>query len=274
MNTQARGWYTFVFALVSMGLFFPVYADVVQMHKEMLYPSVRVKVGIGYGSGTVIFSSQYEDEQHTYILTNHHVVQRNITINEEWSSKEQEMVKVEKLTPVTVEWFDYNDLSRQVGTRGKTAEIVAYDTNLDLAILRIRDKEAVIKHVATMAPEDRILNLFEGAWAIGSGLGQPPFPTWGMISNLDQMIQGNRYIFASAPIIFGNSGGTLYHYEDTCECYEMIGVPSLMSGSWATGPVTHMGWAIPMETIYKFLRNNNLHFIWGEEVPEEEDEDE
>ena len=240
----------------------------------MLYPSVRVKVGSGGGSGTVIFSGKYDGEQHTYVLTNHHVVSSNITIKEEWSNKEQKMVKYESLSPVTVEWFDYNDLSREVGTRGKTADIVAYDATNDLALLRVRDKESQIKYVAKLAPEDRTLFLFEEVYAVGSGLGQPPFPTYGMLSNLDQRIKGLRYIFASAPIIFGNSGGTLYHYETACDCYEMIGVPSKMSGSWSSGPVTHMGWAIPMDRIYDFLRGNDKHFIWGEEVPVEEADEE
>lgn len=254
---------------------FPVSADVIKMHSEMLYPSVRVKVGDSSGSGTVIFSAEYDGEQYTYVLTNHHVVKNNIIIKEEWSNKEQKEVKYESLSPVTVEWFDYNDMSREVGTRGKTADIVAYDTTYDLALLQIRDKESVIKHVAILAPEDRILFLFEEAWAVGSGLGKPPFPTWGMISNLDQQIGGKRYIFASAPIVFGNSGGTLYHYEESCGCYEMIGVPAIgavIRLGFGGSTVEHMAWSIPMETVYEFLRNNSKHFVWGEEVPVDEDE--
>lgn len=269
-----KRWSAFMFALVAVGLFYPAHASVTQMHEEMLYPSVRVKAKGGMGSGTVIYSSQYEGEQHTYVLTNHHVVAGNITVKSEWSSKAQKEVKTERLTPVTVEWFDYNDMSREVGTRGKSADIVAYNVSLDLALIRIKDKEAKIKYVVNLAPENRNLFLFEEAWAVGSGLGQPPFPTVGMISNLDQTIKGNRYIFASAQIIFGNSGGTLYHYEVACDCFEMIGVPSMMSGNWSSGPVTHMGWAIPMETVYGFLRSHDKHFIWGEEVPEEEEDEE
>ena len=259
---------------IALSVVIPAYAGgVVQMHNEMLYSSVRVKAEGGSGSGTVIFSSKYEGEMHTYVLTNHHVVARNIVIKEEWSNKDQKEVKFESLSPVTVEWFDYNSLSREIGTRGKTADIVAYDATNDLALLRIRDKESVIKYVATLAPEDRDLFLFEEAWAVGSGLGQPPFPSYGMLSNLDQRIGGKRFIFASAPIIFGNSGGTLYHYEETCDCYEMIGVPSMVSGSWATGPVTHMGWAIPMDRIYAFLSDNKKQYVWGEEVPEDEEDE-
>ncbi len=247
--------------------------ELVQMHQEMLYPSVRIKVSGGGASGTVVYSSEYEGQQHTYVLTNFHVISSNIKVGDEWSPQEQKQVKVERRSPVMVEWFDYNDLSREVGTRGKTADIVAYNENLDLALLRIRDKEATIKHIAKLAPENRVLHLFEAAWAVGSGLGQPPFPTQGMISNLDQQINGNRYIFSSAPIIFGNSGGSLYHYEESNQSYEMIGVPAMgavIRLGWGGSTVEHMAWAIPMETVYKFLRDNRFHFIWGEVVPDED----
>ena len=263
-----------VLTLAFIGFCIPVNASVLQMHSEMLYNSVRVVGERGaMGSGTVIFSAQYRGEQHSYVLTNHHVVARNIVIKEEWSNKEQKTVKFESLSPVTVEWFDYNDLSREVGTRGKVADIVAYSKTHDLAVLRVRDKETKVKYVANLAPRDRTLFLFEESWVTGSGLGQVPFPTYGLISNLDQRIKGLRYILSSAPIIFGNSGGTLYHYEESCDCYEMIGVPSMMSGSWNTGPITHMGWSIPMGRIYDFLIDNSLQFIWGEEVPDEDEEE-
>ncbi len=244
-------------------------ADLVQKHQEMLYPVVVVEAARGTGSGTVIFSAEIDGEWGTYVLTNHHVVRSAITVKDEWDSKLQEEVKRESRTPVQVSWFDYNDYSREIGTRGQTADIVAYDATLDLALLRTRDVERGVDYAAQLMPEDAPLYLFEITWAVGAGLGKPPFPTEGAVSNLDQRINGLRYILSSAPIIFGNSGGALFHWSPERERYEFIGVPARVSGTW-TGVVTHMAWAIPLETVREFLRANDFGFILGDPPVEEE----
>ena len=247
-------------------------ADLVQKHREMLYPVVVVATGSGLGSGTVIFSAEADDEWQTYVLTNHHVVRSAITVKEEWDPKSQEEVKREQRSPVQVRWFDYNDYSREIGTRGQIADIVAYDATLDLALLQTRDTERGVDDVAHLMPEDAPLYLFEITWAVGAGLGKPPFPTEGAVSNLDQRIGGQPYILSSAPIIFGNSGGALFHWSPERSRYEFIGVPAKVSGTWS-GVVTHMAWAIPLTTVREFLRDNDFGFILGdpaiEDIPEE-----
>jgi len=247
-------------------------ADLVQKHREMLYPVVVVATGSGLGSGTVIFSSEVDGAWQTYVLTNHHVVRSAITVKEEWDPKSQEEVKREQRSPVQVRWFDYNDYSREIGTRGQIADIVAYDATLDLALLQTRDTERGVDDVAHLMPEDAPLYLFEITWAVGAGLGKPPFPTEGAVSNLDQRIGGQPYILSSAPIIFGNSGGALFHWSPERSRYEFIGVPAKVSGTWS-GVVTHMAWAIPLTTVREFLRDNDFGFILGdpaiEDIPEE-----
>lgn len=246
--------------------------DLVQKHQEMLYPVVVVEAGSGKGSGTVIFSAEVDGEWKTYVLTNHHVIASAITVKKEWDPKAQKEKKREQRSPVKVLWFDYNEYSREIGTRGQTADIVAYDATLDLALLRTRDTERGVDYAAHFMPEDSSLYLFETSWAVGAGLGKPPFPTVGAISNLDQRISGLTYILSSAPIIFGNSGGALFHWSVERELYEFIGVPARLSGTW-TGPVTHMAWAIPLTTVRKFLRANSFGFIIGDEVDVEDDEE-
>ncbi len=272
-NLSAR--WTLVMA-VAMAAFFTIApaalaapADLVQKHQEMLYPVVVVEAARGSGSGTVIFSAEVDGEWQTYVLTNHHVVASAIKIKDEWDPKLQEEVKRESRTPVQVRWFDYNDYSREIGTRGQTADIVAYDATLDLALLRTRDTERGVDYAAHLMPEDAPLYLFEITWAVGAGLGEPPFPTEGAISNLDQRIKGQRYILSSAPIIFGNSGGALFHRSPERERYEFIGVPARVSGTW-TGVVTHRAWAIPRSTVREFLRANDFGFILGDPPAEEE----
>ena len=248
-------------------------ADLVQKHREMLYPVVVVAAGSSLGSGTVIFSTEVDDAWQTYVLTNHHVIRSAITVKEEWDSKTQEEVKREQRSPVQVRWYDYNDYSREIGTRGQIADIVAYDATLDLALLQTRDTEGGVDHVAHLMPEDATLYLFEITWAVGAGLGKPPFPTEGAVSNLDQRINGQPYILSSAPIIFGNSGGALFHWSPERSRYEFIGVPAKVSVVGFSSVVTHMAWAIPLATVREFLRDNDFDFILGdppvEDMPEE-----
>ncbi len=244
--------------------------DVIQKHREMLYPVVVVDAGSGPASGTVIFSAEVDGEWQTYVLTNHHVVRSAIKVKKEWDPKSQGEVKREQRSPVQIRWFDYNDYSREIGTRGQIADIVAYDATLDLALLQTRDTERGVEHAAHLMPEDAPLYLFEITWAIGAGLGKPPFPTEGAVSNLDQRINGQPYILSSAPIIFGNSGGALFHWSPERERYEFIGVPAKVSAvGWGT-VVTHMAWAIPLATVREFLRANDFGFILGD--PSEETE--
>ena len=229
------------------------------MHEQMLYPVVLIDVGNGGGSGTVIRSAKNETGQaETYILTNFHVVESAVKVAMEWDPVKKEDVKKETRSPIDASWFIYNQLSRSVGTIGKVADIVAYDRTIDLALLKSRDVENLVPYVAKIAAADTPLVLFEEVWAVGAGLGQPPFPTQGMLSNLDTRISGDRYIFSSAPIIFGNSGGALFYR--TKDGYEVIGVPAKMSGAYGT-PISHMAYSIPHESIHLFLKNNEMEWL-------------
>jgi S1-C subfamily serine protease len=229
-------------------------------HVQMLYPVVQVQAANGSGSGTVIYSDEQnkEDAITTYILTNHHVIADSIEIIEQWSSENGKNIKIEKRTPVTVRFFRYNKLSRAIGTSGKTADIVAYDKTVDLALLKLHDVENSVQYVANLIPINSPLYLFKQTWAVGSGLGQPPFPTTGVLSNLDQRVDSNKMILSSAPIIFGNSGGALFHHSVKRDRYELIGVPSKVSAAGFSTIVSHMAWSIPMETVRKFLKDKKI----------------
>jgi hypothetical protein len=259
----------------------------VQRHEEMLYTATLIRVSTGSGSGTVIYSAERavqeceeakEDgddpvcidvldddgvvqmEWHTYLLTNHHVISGAVKINKEFDPQKGEKVDVERRLTVDVEWFEYNEYSRHIGTRGKKAEIVAYDKAADIAILRVKDRERGVAHVAYIIPEDASIYLTDTVYAVGAGLGRPPFMTSGELGFIDEEINGYRYMLATAPIIFGNSGGALYRFSDKRGRYELIGVPSRVSAAGFT-IVSHMGWIIPIETVVDVLRNNYLEFI-------------
>ena len=236
-------------------------------HEEMLDTAIRVNTA---GSGTVLYSKQHDNKWESYILTNYHVIGEQITIREIWDGMKGKKIKRETREPVTAFWFDYVRCSRSVGTRGRIADIVAHDEQRDLALLKLRDTERGVDRIAHILPEEEYPKLGQTVWAIGAGLGYPPSMTSGEMAFAEQVINGYRYQLATAPIIFGNSGGSLFSYSDVRKRHEMIGVPSRVS---ATGfqAVTHMGWSIPTETVYTFLRDNYHGFIVGDEYLKPED---
>lgn len=258
----------FLLALVlpTAALSTPAFAqsdDLTKRHQQMLYAVVQVQAGPASGSGTVIHSAIHGGDYETFVLTNFHVVGSAVTVEEEWDPKAQKDVKRERREPVRVLWQEYNDLSAFVGTSGKTADIVAYDEAADLALLKIRDRERGALHVARLLPEGQALYMSEPVFAVGGGLGKPPFMSQGVLGYLHEQIEGYPYLLSTAPIIFGNSGGALFRRGEHCRCYEMIGVPSRVSAAWFT-VVPHMAWSIAMETVREFLRENEHGFILGD----------
>ena len=250
--------------------------------KEMLYPSVLVDLGEGTGSGTIIFSGvrkheSWKDEKvWTLVLTNHHVIASPVSIEEEFDPKLVKSKQKETRRPVNVRLWDYNDHSTAVGTTGRVARIVAWDKHRDLALLRLDDKERKIKSVATLWPENAGgPYLFQTTWAIGSGMGNPPYPTQGLLSGISGKDQKGRALYlSSAPIIFGNSGGSLWAYSKKRDRYDMIGVPS-MAGAYGWGTIIpHIAWSRPISEIRTFLRNNDFGFVLGDEdVPKKDPKD-
>ena len=246
---------------------------------EMLYPTVMVDTGSGVGSGTLIFSGErthesWEDEKFwTLVLTNHHVVKDAISISKNFDPKKGKSIQKETRRPVHVRIWDYNDYSTAVGTTGRMARILAWDEDRDLALLRLDDKERSIKTVATLWPEDEGgPYLFQDVWAVGSGMGNPPYPTEGLLSGIaGKDTQGRPLYLSSAPIIFGNSGGSLWAFSSTRDRYEMIGVPSMVGAYGWGNIVTHIAWSRPISEIRAFLRENEFGFVLGDEDTPKED---
>ena len=247
-----------------------------QEHTEMLYPTVLVRVGNGSGSGTVVYSKLDEDQKYeSFILTNWHVIQSSVLIKNEWNSEKKERIDSETRRPVNVDLWEYNNYSTSVGTIGRVAEIVAYDKGRDLALLQVEDTERQMPYVAALYPEgvDEGPWIFQTVYAVGAGMGKPPFPTTGLLAGYSRDQDGRDLYLASAPIIFGNSGGSLYVYSSRNK-YELIGVPSMVSAYGWGNVITHMAWSRPISEIRIFLRENNFGYILGDEkIDPDEDSD-
>jgi S1-C subfamily serine protease len=202
-------------------------------------------------------------ECHSFVLTNWHVIQHAVNVTKVYDPQLKETLDKEIRKTVEVAWWKYNDLSRAVRTEGAKADIIGYNKRADLALLRVRDTEKCMDHVVYLFPEDDKYFLFEEVWAIGSGLGQPPFATVGVLANLETEINGHPYILASSEIVFGNSGGSLMRFSDKRDRYELIGVPSRVSAA-GFSIVEHMGWSIRIDTIRDFLIAERVEYIINE----------
>ena len=248
--------------------------EIVQKHEQMFYPTVRVRTKKAGGSGTVVYSEEHNSEVYTYVITNHHVISDSVKIEKKWDSVLKRKVDKEKLDTVFVEFFRYNNYSHTVGSFAVEADIVAYsevDGGQDWALLRVRDKENKADWVANMFPLDDIDNvhIFDQSYAVGASLGHPPVASEGMITYMDDEIDSYKYWMSSAPTIFGNSGGAVYRWSDNRKRYEYIGIPSRISiqpMGFSADAITHMGYFIPIERVYKLLEENDYQFIYDDKI--------
>jgi len=252
--------------------------EIIQKHEQMFYPTVRVRTKKAGGSGTVVYSENYKDEVYTYVITNHHVIADSVHLEKKWDPVLKRKIDKEILDTVFVEFFRYNNYSHTVGSFAVEADIVAYSEvngGQDWALLRVRDKENTADWVANMFPLDDIDNvhIFDEVYAVGASLGHPPVASDGHISYMDDEIEHYKYWMSSAPTIFGNSGGAVYRWSSNRKQYEYIGIPSRISiqpMGFSADAITHMGYFIPIDRVYKLLEDNDYQFIYDSKVSIEE----
>ena len=241
-----------------------------KIERELLLPNVRVRSGNAGGSGTVLYSAPNSDGGcSSYILTNHHVVENNIEVQKKWSPLLKRKVDVDVLGTVEVHFFKWQYSSRAIGATEISADIMTYDVEEDLALLKIRDEDpapAVAKMFKWGAEKN--LRLGEPLLAIGAGMGEAPVITQGILSQFGREIDNREFWLSTAPTIFGNSGGAVY----LAETQEFLGVPARIAvyGSFfGTDAITHLSYFIPITRVYKFLEDQMFRFIYDLEFTEE-----
>jgi len=244
-----------------------------EQHEKCLYPEVRIRTKSALGSGTVIFCHEAPGEEgmwDTYVLTNEHVVDELISIDKRWNNVLKREVTEDALGHPDVEVFTFKYVSRVIGSTSYQADIVAYDKEEDMALLRVRAPNR-FEYVAELYPEAEIRKLLAGeaVWCIGCGLGGPPIPTGGYLAAFNIDIENREFWCITAPMIFGNSGGATW-LQDTGH---FVGIPSRVSVKaigWSIDVVTHIGFIIPVSRVYQFLRDQIWDFIIDPERTAEE----
>lgn len=238
---------------------------------QMLYPTVRMRAKNAGGSGTVIFSGKdASGKWQTYVIGCFHVVDDCIKVEDEYSSMHGRKVKREHRSTVHVEPFRYVDGSRCVGGAASIeSDIVAYDENQDIALLRMRDNARPFEFVANIIPKESVsdIQLSNEIWAVGAALGHKPIMTQGHISSIDDEIEDLKYVLSSANTIFGHSGGALFRYSPERKRYEFCGIPARITvmpqGFFSFDTVTWMGFGITVERVYAFLKEWCYDFIYN-----------
>ena len=259
---------TLLIFLFVMGSVAFAYMNGKEAHEKYIYPIVRVTQGNAGGSGTVVYSKQIDPDSlvySTYVLTNYHVIADAISITEEWDSNLQKEVKREKRGMVYVESFKYRELSTPIGTLKVEAEIVLYNKDEDMALIKLSSEEKA-DYVANVSKEIPSYRVMDETVACGCSLGFPPIPTTGEVTRLNFQIDSLPFHMSSSQIIYGNSGGAMF----LAETGELIGIPSLVPVvGWST-PVVHMGLFIPVERIYEWFEKEHYDFIYDSEKNEKE----
>jgi|GEM_PF-285819 len=173
----------------------------------------------GMGSG-IIFNND------GYILTNCHVIDGADTITVIFNNKKQ-----------------------------VAAKVVNYDKAMDLAVIKITDKNVTVPGVAELGSSNN-MNVGDPVYAIGNPLGQDLLGsvTSGVISALNRQISTDEssskkqtYIQTDAAINPGNSGGPLVNAQG-----QVIGINSAKIGSTASDggtSVEGIGFAIPIDIV-------------------------
>ena len=240
----------------------------VALHEKALYPTIRVRADRSTGSGTIIYCGERTEPDEdgelgysTYALTNHHVVSDAIRVEKSYDPVAGKYSTRDYRDFVQVEVFAYKNRSTITGRTTAEAEIMAYHDKRDIALLRLRTNQK-FDHVADILPNEdaKDVHIFDKLFVVGCGLGQPPFPTSGMLTGKDVMIDYYPYWQTSAPSIFGNSGGAVFRGETI----QFMGIPSRISVSgnmFARDAITHIGYFCPPAEVHKFLNEQGFHFL-------------
>lgn len=243
------------------------------LHEQVYYTTCRVRVQDAGGSGVCVFSEVEDGEAHTFVLTNHHVVESAIDVEEKWDPTLKREYPQEESDTATVEFFQYNEHSKEVGSQSYQADILAWDDKerRDIALLKLRESEETMSHVANLLPygERTAVYMGDDVYAAGAALGHPVFQTPGEVTNAYYEMNGQPYIGTNAPITFGNSGGGLFKVG-TDGAYYLIGLPARVSLQGFGDVANHIGFAVPIQTIYEFLEDNKMECIWSDEYTVEE----
>lgn len=140
------------------------------------------------------------------------------------------------------------------------AEVVKYDENNDIAIIRVRIKDMSESTLAEVKPikigDSNSLEIGESVVAIGNALGYGQSVTTGVVSAVNrnfapkESLDTKTYIQTDAAINPGNSGGALLNMKG-----ELVGINT---AKIASSSIEGMGYAIPMARVLELIKGAKI----------------
>ena len=238
-----------------------------ELHKKVLYPVTRVRSTKAGGSGVLIYSKEDPDNPGEFInlvLTCEHVIADAVSVKSEWDSLVKREVKKDIMEEVSVEVFDY--IGSKIASANSTqAEILAYDKNHDLAVVKLLNRKP-LDYIAEIYSEDEIddLRLFDTVWTSGCSLLHDPFANPGTLTYLREIIEQKSYLMYNASSIFGNSGGGVFHGG----AGKLLGLASRITNiqlGFGIDVMTWMGFGTHPERLYEFFEHQELQFLYDDD---------
>jgi len=244
----------------------------------MILPTTRIQTNVGkQGTGFAMA----RNANGTFVLTNHHVVQDCIQQDDRWDPVDKSSNKVERLRPVDVEVFLYDDRGRHIQTVTTSADIVAYtqygdewDFEGDIALLRLKADVAGLPCACLISEDDYLdeVRTLDDIIMVGCpGGAKTPLATKGHIASLELQRAGMGLLLSH---VFGNpgsSGSPVYRFSEERGAYEVIAIHSLAD---FTGKLTDDGrgtflrQAVTAPDIHSFLKNHGFEdLVAAKEVP-------
>lgn len=215
--------------------------------RRILLPSVQVNGRGSVGGGTIIQSRPDGEGWSTFVVTAYHVIQKAVARKDMAGARDPVEVRVYGLSGAAEEVLE--------------ADLVAFDERKDIALLKLRSRRR-FENVARLAPREalRTVSVFAPVYAVGCPLGHDPLPTPGEISTLHKEVNGEKFWMMSAPTIFGNSGGGVFHRET----HQMVGIAAMVCtyDGFVSTPVPHLGILVSLMTLYDWLDSQYLQFVY------------
>lgn len=208
------------------------------LREDILRPVFQVSGADAVGSAVLVYHG--EDLQgHFYLALSAYHVLRDIVTAEEGVDPHQVV-------------FDNIFDQMEDGPVVVQGIMLAEKIDSDLALLRI-NTDLDLGPVARLAPLERrsAIDAFSSVYTVGCPLGTNAQATHGEITRDDWKVDNQPYWMVSSPAYFGNSGGGVF-LEET---HELIGIFSKIytHGNYRPQVITHMGLAVPLETIHEWL---------------------
>jgi S1-C subfamily serine protease len=212
---------------------------------EALPASVTISSMYGIGSGVIFYEEKtsiefYGEVSYYYVLTNHHVIDNSI---------EDKLVSIETA----------NNTKFQ-------GEIIGYDADKDLAIVYFVSRQSKFK-VAKLA--NSLPSIGEVLILIGNPKGQKNTVTFGNSKNITILNNGDIALAHNTPGSPGMSGGGVFNTN-----LEIVGIHYRgMRGYNRSGEMIDSdyndGFAIPVETVKKFLKEIKFENVFEGKLPSE-----